>query len=248
MAEEKMKILYLMKILLEDTDKDHILNASELCERMQSRYSLPCNRKTIYSDMERLRTFGINVEQVKGDRQGYYVSERAFSLPELKLLVDAVQSSKFITKTRSEELIRKLGKLTSRESARKLQRQVFIINRTKTVNESALLSVDLIHGAMSDNRQIRFRYCEWNVKKELVPRRNGVIYEISPWALTWDDENYYLVGMRRVPTGSSIIVSTRCRIWRSVKRGVPARRSSRILTWRHFPERRSVCSAGRIQM
>lgn len=194
MAEEKMKILYLMKILLEDTDKDHILNASELCERMQSRYSLPCNRKTIYSDMERLRTFGINVEQVKGDRQGYYVSERAFSLPELKLLVDAVQSSKFITKTRSEELIRKLGKLTSRESARKLQRQVFIINRTKTVNESALLSVDLIHGAMSDNRQIRFRYCEWNVKKELVPRRNGVIYEISPWTLTWDDENYYLVG------------------------------------------------------
>ena len=143
-----MKILYLMKILLEDTDKDHILNASELCERMQSRYSLPCNRKTIYSDMERLRTFGINVEQVKGDRQGYYGSERAFSLPELKLLVDAVQSSKFITKTRSEELIRKLGKLTSRESARKLQRQVFKVRKrhsmsrlTSRIQSFALIAV-----------------------------------------------------------------------------------------------------------
>ena len=194
MAEEKLKILYLMKILLEDTDKDHILSASGLCDRLQSRYSLDCNRKTIYGDLERLRTFGIKVEQVKGERQGYYVSEREFSLPELKLLVDAVQSSKFITKTESEELIRKLEKLTSRENARKLRRQVFIINRTKTVNEAALLSVDLIHEAMSDNRQIRFLYCEWNVKKELVPRRNGMIYEISPWALTWDDENYYLVG------------------------------------------------------
>ena len=194
MAEEKLKILYLMKILLEDTDKDHILSASGLCGRLQSRYSLDCNRKTIYGDLERLRTFGIKVEQVKGERQGYYVSEREFSLPELKLLVDAVQSSKFITKTESEELIRKLEKLTSRENARKLRRQVFIINRTKTVNEAALLSVDLIHEAMSENRQIRFLYCEWNVKKELVPRRNGMIYEISPWALTWDDENYYLVG------------------------------------------------------
>ena len=194
MAEEKMKILYLMKILLEDTDREHILNASELCDRMQSRYSMACNRKTIYGDVERLRTFGIRVEQVKGDRQGYFISEREFSLPELKLLVDAVQSSKFITKNGSEELIRKLEKLTSRENARKLRRQVFIINRTKTVNEAALHSVDLIHEAMSDNRQIRFHYCEWNVKKELVPRRNGMIYEISPWALTWDDENYYLVG------------------------------------------------------
>ena len=194
MAEEKLKILYLMKILLEDTDKDHILSASGLCDRLQSRYSLDCSRKTIYGDLERLRTFGIKVEQVKGERQGYYVSEREFSLPELKLLVDAVQSSKFISKTESEELIRKLEKLTSRENARKLRRQVFIINRTKTVNEAALLSVDLIHEAMSENRQIRFLYCEWNVKKELVPRRNGMIYEISPWALTWDDENYYLVG------------------------------------------------------
>ena len=189
-----MKILYLMKILLEDTDKNHILNAVELSERMAARYDLPCNRKTIYSDVERLRTFGIKVEQVKGDRQGYYVEERDFSLPELKLLVDAVQSSKFITKAGSEELIRKLERLTSHENAGQLQRQVYIYNRPKTVNETALESVDLIHSAMADNRQITFLYCEWNVKKELVPRRGGKIYEVSPWSLTWDDENYYLVG------------------------------------------------------
>ena len=194
MAEEKMKILYLMKILLEETDRNHILNAVELSERMASRYDLPCSRKTIYGDVERLRSFGIKVEQVKGDRQGYFVEEREFSLPELKLLVDAVQSSKFITKARSEELIRKLEKLTSRENAGQLQRQVYIYNRPKTVTERALESVDLIHAAMSANRQICFRYCEWNVKKELVPRRGGKIYEVSPWSLTWDDENYYLVG------------------------------------------------------
>ena len=194
MAEEKMKILYLMKILLEDTDKDHILNAIELSERMESRYSLPCNRKTIYSDVERLKTYGLKIEQIKGDKQGYYIAEREFSLPELKLLVDAVQSSKFITRSKSEELIKKLEQLTSHENARQLQRHVFIYNRPKTVNETIFESVDLIHSAMAGNRQICFQYCEWNVKKELVPRRNGKVYEISPWSLTWDDENYYLVG------------------------------------------------------
>ena len=193
MAEEKMKILYLMKILLEDTDKDHILNAIELSERMESRYALPCNRKTIYSDVERLRDFGMKIEQVKGDRQGYYVSEREFSLPELKLLVDAVQSSKFITKAKSEELIRKLEKMTSHANAGQLQRQVYIYNRPKTVNEMIFESIDLIYRAMAENRQIHFQYCMWNVKKELVPRRNGKIYEVSPWSLTWSDDNYYLV-------------------------------------------------------
>lgn len=194
MAEEKLKILYLMRILLEDTDKDHILNAIELSERMEKRYSLPCNRKTIYSDVERLKSYGLKIEQVKGDKQGYYIAEREFSLPELKLLVDAVQSSKFIPRSKSEDLIRKLEQLTSRENARQLQRQVFIYNRPKAVNEMVFDSVDLIHTAMAGNRQVCFQYCEWNVKKELVPRRDGKIYEISPWSLTWADENYYLVG------------------------------------------------------
>ncbi len=189
-----MKILYLMRILLEETDKDHILNATELCDRLRSRYDLTCSRKTIYSDVLKLRSFGIDIIQVRGNVSGYYVKERDFSLPELKLLVDAVQSSKFITTKKSESLIKKLERMTSRANASQLQREVFIINRPKSINETIYENVDLIHAAISGNRQIRCQYCEWTVEKKLVPRRDGKIYELSPWSFTWDDENYYLVG------------------------------------------------------
>ena len=194
MAEEKMKILYLMRILLEETDQDHILNAEQLCQKMESRYSLTCNRKTIYSDIDRLKKYGLMVQQLKGDRQGYYVEDRKFSLPELKLLVDAVQVSKFITKTKSRELIAKLETLTSKENAKQLQRDVVIYNRVKTDNDAIYDNVDVIYKAIFRNRQICFLYCEWSLGGTLVPRKGGAIYEISPWALTWDDENYYMVG------------------------------------------------------
>ena len=173
MAEEKLKILYLMQMLLEETDPAHPMNATQLCERMQSRYEYSYNRKTIYTDIKRLQTYGMKIAQTKGSSFGYYVEKRDFDLAELKLLVDAVQSSKFITKEKSEDLIRKLARQTSNENAKQLQRQVFIYNR---------------------NRQIGFKYCEWTVRKELVQKKNGAEYIVSPWALTWDDENYYMVG------------------------------------------------------
>ena len=193
MAEEKLKILYLMQVLLEETDSAHPMNATQLCEKMQSRYEYSYNRKTIYTDIERLKAYGMRIGQIKGKGFGYYVEKRDFDLPELKLLVDAVQSSKFITKEKSEELITKLEKLTSHENAKQLQRQVFIYNRIKADNDAIYANVDAIHAAIHDNRQIGFKYCEWTVKKELVRKKNGVEYVVSPWALTWDDENYYLV-------------------------------------------------------
>lgn len=147
MAEEKMKILYLMRILLEETDQDHILNAEQLCQKMESRYALTCNRKTIYSDIDRLKKYGLMVQQLKGDKQGYFVEDRKFSLPELKLLVDAVQVSKFITKTKSRELIAKLETLTSKENAKQLQRDVVIYNRVKTDNDAIYDNVDVIYKA-----------------------------------------------------------------------------------------------------
>ena len=194
MAEEKLKILYLMQVLLEETDPAHPLNATELCNRMEDRFEYSYSRKTIYNDIERLKTYGLKIAQAKGHGFGYYVKQRDFELPELKLLVDAVQSSKFITKDKSEELITKLEKLTSHENAKQLQRQVFIYNRIKTGNDAIYANVDAIHTAIHDNHQIGFRYCEWTVKKELARRKDGAEYIISPWALTWDDENYYLVG------------------------------------------------------
>ncbi len=193
MAEEKLKILYLMRILLEETDKNHILNAAQLCGRLEMRYDIACNRKTIYGDVERLKIFGMHIRQVKGNTQGYYVDEREFELPELKLLVDSVQSSKFITARKSEELIKKLQRLTSRHNASLLQRQVFIYNRPKAGNETIFANVDVIHAAIYENRKITFQYCEWTVKKKLTPKKGGARYLVSPWSLTWNDENYYLV-------------------------------------------------------
>ncbi len=193
MAEEKLKILYLMQMLLEETDPAHPMNATELCEKMQSRYEYSYNRKTIYTDIERLKTYGLKIRQIKGKNFGYYVEKRDFDLAELKLLVDAVQSSKFITKEKSEDLIRKLARLTSNENAKQLQRQVFIYNRIKTGNDAIYSNVDAIHEAIQNNRQIGFRYCEWTVKKELIRKKDGAEYVVSPWTLTWDDENYYLV-------------------------------------------------------
>ena len=195
MADDKLKILYLMKMLLDETDPEHPMNASEIADKMNRRYNYTTyNRKTIYSDIERLRTFGLSIGQTKGANFGYFIKDRVFSLAELKLMVDAVQSSKFITKGKSVELIRKLETLTSEHNARFLKREVYIRNRIKSSNDSIYNNVDAIHSAINDNRQIQFQYFEWTVEKTLVPRKSGEFYIISPWALTWDDENYYMVG------------------------------------------------------
>ena len=190
---ENSRILCLMKILTEETDREHILNASQLGEILENRYMIGSNRKTIYRDIDKLREFGLQIEQTRGNSYGYYLASRDFELPELKLLVDAVQSSKFITKNKSEELIEKLSRLTSRENAKALEREVYIYNRPKTNNETIYANVDVIYNAIRSNRQISFLYCEWNLKKQLVPRRGGEEYRASPLILTWDDENYYLV-------------------------------------------------------
>ena len=198
MQDGKLEILYLMKILTEETDKDHALNAQDLVRILDKRFDISVRSRTIYSDIARLRRYGIPVEQKRGSRYGYYVEDRLFSLPELKLLVDAVQASKFITISKSEVLIGKLEGLAGRRDAASLQRQVFIYNRTKAENETIYTSVDLIHAAMNRDRQISFRYCAWTPDKKLRPRRGGAFYILSPWSLTWDEGNYYLVAFDAV--------------------------------------------------
>ena len=189
---QKAKILYLMKILLEKTDEEHLMSAADLARELNF-YGISAERKSIYTDIEVLKTFGIDIVQVKGGNAGYYVASREFEMPELKLLVDAVQASRFITKKKTEELIGKLEKLTSEASAKELQRQIYIYNRTKAGNETIYNNVDYIHTAINSNQQIAFKYAEWTVKKTLELKKNGTLYEVSPWSLTWDDENYYLI-------------------------------------------------------
>lgn len=189
---QKSKLLYLMRIFREETDEEHGLTVGELIEKLDA-IGISAERKSIYDDIEALRAFGLDIEMRKDRQFRYHLLNRELELPELKLLVDSVQSSKFISHKKSMELIKKLEGFTSRYQARRLSRQVYVSNRVKTMNESIYYTVDFIHEAISNNSMISFQYFDWSVDKEKVLRHGGKVYEVSPWALTRDDENYYLI-------------------------------------------------------
>ena len=190
---QKLKLLYLMKIFMEETDEQHPLTMPEIISKLNA-CGINADRKTLYMDFEELRTFGLDIiSEKQGRKWNYYIGARDFELPELKLLVDSVQSAKFMTDRKSNELIQKIESLASRHDAKKLQRQVFITGRVKTMNESIYYNVDRLHDAIATDSQIRFKYFQWNTKKEMELRRGGEWYQTSPWGLMWDDENYYLV-------------------------------------------------------
>ncbi len=193
-TNQKFKLYRLAQIMLERTDEEHYITMPEIMEALKE-YGITAERKSIYADLRDLETFGIDVEgEQVGNRYHYHVVNRPFEMPELKLLVDAIQSSKFITARKTNDLIRKLETFVSRYDAMKLQRQVYVSGRIKTMNESIYYTVDEIHNAISENKKICFQYFQWNVKKEMELRHGGAYYRISPWGLSWDDENYYLVG------------------------------------------------------
>ena len=192
---QKFKLYDLAELMLHRTDETHYLGMSEILKLLEEEYEVTSDRKTIYEDLRELERFGIYVEgEPIGRSFRYHVVQRPFELPELKLLVDAIQSSKFITAKKTEELIHKLEGFTSVFEARKLQRQIYVGGRVKTMNESIYYNIDAIHTAIGENKKIRFRYFSWNTKKEMELRHGGAVYHISPWGLLWDSENYYLVG------------------------------------------------------
>ena len=193
MGRTALKSFYIMQILLERTDEDHSLNAAQIGSILKSEYGITVERHTLYAEIEKLTDVGLDIIKLEGKTNGYYVASRRFELPELKLLVDAVQSSRFITKKKSEELIRKLETLCSREEARQLEGQVVVYNRLKTENETIYYNVDKLHSAIFHDRQITFRYVEWTVRKTQEFRHDGAFYVVSPLHLLWDDENYYLI-------------------------------------------------------
>ena len=191
---QKLKILYVMDFLMRNSDENHPVSVAQLIADL-SGHGISAERKSIYDDIESLREYGLDVIQSgTGKSSGYYVASREFELPELKLLVDSVQSSKFITYKKTMSLIKKIENLTSVYDAQTLSRQVYVKNRIKTMNESIYYNVDEIHRGIAANRKIRFHYFEYTVQKERRFRRAGAWYIISPYALSWDDENYYLVG------------------------------------------------------
>lgn len=190
---QKLKMLYLVQIFSRETDDTHKLTMPEIIAKLAAD-GVNADRKTLYQDFDELRRFGFDIiSEKEGKSYYYYLGSRDFELPELKLLVDSVQSSKFITDKKSGQLIKKLESLVSRYEGSQLHRQVIIAGRVKTMNESIYYNVDKIHAAIGTDRQIRFKYFDWNLKKEMEPRYGGKWYQLSPWALMWDDEKYYLV-------------------------------------------------------
>ena len=191
---QKLKLLYLSKILLEETNDSNGLTLAEIAARLKD-HDINADRKTLYDDFEELRHFGIDViSEQRGRNHYYHIGERPFELAELKLLVDSIQAAQFMTEKKSLALIRKLEGLTNKYDARELHRQIYFSGSTKAVNESIYYNVDIIHSAINRNVQIRFQYFNWNSRKEMVLRHDGAFYQISPWALVWADEYYYLIG------------------------------------------------------
>lgn len=197
---QKMKPLLLQRILLERTDEDHGLTVPELIALLEEE-GVAAERKSVYSDLQTLADFGLDiVKRKESGKVVYYVGARTFELPELKLLVDAVQSSRFITHKKSNQLIQKVEGFASRYQAQQLQRQVFVANRVKTMNESIYINVDKIYEAIAANRRITYRYLDWAFRDgaaggyEKQFRRQGKTYRISPWSLCWADERYYMIG------------------------------------------------------
>ncbi len=193
-TNQKFKFTYLMKIMLAKTDDEHALTMPQIMEELE-KYDVTAERKSIYADFADMTDkLGIEIIKEQIGRETYYhVGSREFELAEVKLLIDAIQSSKFITQTKSRELITKIKSFVSEHQAKQLQRQVYINDRVKTMNESVYYNVDDIHNAINQNKKIRFQYYKWDINKKLIPRHNGDWFVVSPWALTWDDENYYLV-------------------------------------------------------
>ena len=189
---QKIKILYILDYLQKNSHQDHPVRASELMEMLE-RHNILCDRKTIYSDISVLQDFGIDILRVTGRNGGYYIASRNFQLPELKLLIDAVQSSRFLTEKKSRELIEKLCAQCNEQDARLVRRDVYVSGRVKSMNETIYYNVDAIQEAIAQNRQIGFRYFDWGIDGKRVYRQKS--YTASPYGLCQDNENCYLLAL-----------------------------------------------------
>lgn len=189
---QKAKLLCLSCILLRKTDEDHPLTVPQIIEEL-ARQDIKAERKSIYDDLEALRQFGLDIQSRRGKTSGWFVGARDFELPEVKLLMDAVQSSRFITQKKSDALIRKLEGLASVHQASQLQRQVYVSGRIKVMNESIYYNVDKLHTAVAGQKVITFKYFDLDINRKKVFRQEGKRYMVSPYGLIWNNENYYLV-------------------------------------------------------
>ncbi len=190
------RILYILKLLEEYTDEQHPMSITDIVEYLDKQ-EIKAHRRTIMTDIESLKEFGIDIITIKSTQNKYFIGNRNFELPEVKLLIDAVESSKLITQKKSSELIRKLTALASRNQANELNRHIYVDDRVKPENEEVYYTVDSIHNAINSNKQIEFKYYQYTGRKEKIYKNDGYVYNLSPYALIWSEDHYYVIGFSR---------------------------------------------------
>lgn len=190
---QKLKILYILDYLEKNSHEENLVRASELIAFLENHHGISCDRKTVYSDIAALQDYGIDIVSVPGKNGGYYVASRNFELPELKLLIDAVLSSRYLTEKKSHELIEKLCTQCNEHDAKLMRRNVLVSGRVKSMNETIYYNVDAIQEAIAQNKQIVFRYFDWNLNSQRSYREKP--YHASPFGLCQDNENCYLLAL-----------------------------------------------------
>ena len=191
---QKRKILYLMKAFLERTDEKHPMTAKELGAYLEE-FGISAERKTIYDDIDTLKLFGMDIGHRRESPAGFYLASRDFDMADLKLLADMIQSSRYISEAKAEELIRKLEKLVSIHEAKQLQRPIYLEKRAKSMKDSVYTHINEIQTAIYENRQISFQYCQWTAGRKIQLQKSSQRYHVSPWGLIWKDGNYYLIAI-----------------------------------------------------
>ena len=190
---QKLKIFYILDYLKENSHQNHPVRAAELLSMLERQHNIICDRKTVYSDIAALQDYGVDIVSIPGKNGGYYIASRNFELPELKLLIDAVQSSRFLTEKKSRELIEKLCRECNVYDAQLMRRDVVVSGRVKSMNETIYYNVDAIQEAIGQNRQITFRYFDWGIDGKR--RYRDKHYQVSPYGLCQDNENCYLLAL-----------------------------------------------------
>jgi predicted DNA-binding transcriptional regulator YafY len=191
-SQQKLKILYILKMFYEKTDVENTITVPQIISELAS-LGINAERKSIYDDIEALKFLGYDIVKTKTKTHNYFLASREFEIPELKLLIDSVLSSRFITQKKSQELVKKIEKLASKHQFKKLKRQMYACERVKTMNESIYYTIDRINDAIAENKQIKFKYFDWSVNKKKVYRKDGELYQTNPISLVYDNDNYYLI-------------------------------------------------------
>ena len=189
MTLQKSRLMFLMELLNRETDEEHPITIAEIIDRLKAE-GFSANRHTIAGDLNTLTAHGIDVVRNKSRQNQYFIGDRHFELPELMMLVDAVQAARFVPAKQSKALIAKLSALTSVHQADRLNRQLYVDKHVKSVNEKVLYTVDLLHATIHDGKQVTFQYFEYTVTKKKVLKHGGQVYQFSPYALLWNNDSY----------------------------------------------------------